>query len=214
MLSKGHAGPALYSTLAIKGYFPREALNTLNQNGTRLPSHPDRLKTRGVDATTGSLGQGISIAGGMALSHKLARLPNRVFCIVGDGELNEGQCWEAFQFIAHHRLNNLTIFIDWNKQQLDGELEEIINPFDLEGKFRAFGFDVVTVKGDDIAGLLAVVQPVPPADAQPRVVILDSIKGQGVPCLEQLTNSHHLRLTDDMKQTLNEAIHQLEVTHD
>ncbi|EBL0011681.1 PTS ascorbate transporter subunit IIC [Salmonella enterica] len=214
VLSKGHAGPALYSTLAIKGYFPREELNTLNQNGTRLPSHPDRLKTRGVDATTGSLGQGISIAGGMALSHKLARRPNRVFCIVGDGELNEGQCWEAFQFIAHHRLNNLTVFIDWNKQQLDGELEEIINPFDLEGKFRAFGFDVVTVKGDDIAGLLAVVQPMPPADAQPRVVILDSIKGQGVPCLEQLTNSHHLRLTDGMKQTLNEAIHQLEVMHD
>lgn len=214
VLSKGHAGPALYSTLAIKGYFPREELNTLNQNGTRLPSHPDRLKTRGVDATTGSLGQGISITGGMALSHKLARRPNRVFCIVGDGELNEGQCWEAFQFIAHHRLNNLTVFIDWNKQQLDGELEEIINPFDLEGKFRAFGFDVVTVKGDDISGLLAVVQPVPPADARPRVVILDSIKGQGVPCLEQLTNSHHLRLTDGMKQTLNEAIHQLEVMHD
>lgn len=214
VLSKGHAGPALYSTLAIKGYFPREELNTLNQNGTRLPSHPDRLKTRGVDATTGSLGQGISIAGGMALSHKLARRPNRVFCIVGDGELNEGQCWEAFQFIAHHRLNNLTVFIDWNKQQLDGELEEIINPFDLEGKFRAFGFDVVTVKGDDIAGLLAVVQPVLPADARPRVVILDSIKGQGVPYLEQLTNSHHLRLTDGMKQTLNEAIHQLEVMHD
>lgn len=181
VLSKGHTGPALYSTTAIKGYFPREELNTLNQNGTRLPSHPDRLKTRGVDATTGSLGQGISIAGGMALSHKLARRPNRVFCIVGDGELNEGQCWEAFQFIAHHRLNNLTVFIDWNKQQLDGELEEIINPFDLEGKFRAFGFDVVTVKGDDIAGLLAVVQPVLPADARPRVVILDSIKGQGVP---------------------------------
>ncbi len=207
-------GPRVVQYPAIKGYFPREELNTLNQNGTRLPSHPDRLKTHGVDATTGSLGQGISIAGGMALSHKLARRPNRVFCIVGDGELNEGQCWEAFQFIAHHRLNNLTVFIDWNKQQLDGELEEIINPFDLEGKFRAFGFDVVTVKGDDIAGLLAVVQPVPPADARPRVVILDSIKGQGVPCPEQLTNSHHLRLTDGMKQTLNEAIHQLEVMHD
>lgn len=128
--------PALYSTLAIKGYFPSEELSTLNQNGTRLPSHPDRLKTRGVDATTGSLGQGISIAGGMALSHKLAGRPNRVFCIVGDGELNEGQCWEAFQFIAHHRLNNLTVFVDWNKQQLDGELDEIISAFDLEGKFR------------------------------------------------------------------------------
>ncbi|GLR10679.1 transketolase [Mixta theicola] len=214
VLSKGHAGPALYSTLAIKGYFPVEELSTLNQNGTRLPSHPDRLKTRGVDATTGSLGQGISIAGGMALSHKLAGRPNRVFCIVGDGELNEGQCWEAFQFIAHHRLNNLTVFIDWNKQQLDGELDEIICAFDLEGKFRAFGFDAVTVKGDDVAGLLERVQPVPATDARPRVVILDSIKGQGVPYLEQLGNSHHLRLTDDTKQVLNETIRQLEAAHD
>lgn len=214
VLSKGHAGPALYSTLALKGYFPQEELMTLNINGTRLPSHPDRLKTRGVDATTGSLGQGISIAGGMALGHKLAGRPNRVFCIVGDGELNEGQCWEAFQFIAHHKLNNLTVFVDWNKQQLDGELDEIICAFDLEGKFRAFGFDVCTVKGDDIAGLLEVVKPVPPADARPRLVILDSIKGQGVPYLENLSNSHHLRLTDEMKQALNETIEQLEAAHD
>ena len=214
VLSKGHAGPALYSILALKGYFPVEELATLNQNGTRLPSHPDRLKTRGVDATTGSLGQGISIAGGMALSHKLAGRPNRVFCIVGDGELNEGQCWEAFQFIAHHRLNNLTVYVDWNKQQLDGELDEIICAFDLEGKFRAFGFDVVTVKGDDIAGLLAASAPVTDAQARPKLVILDSIKGQGVPYLENLSNSHHLRLTDDMTQALNETIRQLEAAYD
>lgn len=214
VLSKGHAGPALYSTLAIKGYFPIEELSTLNHNGTRLPSHPDRLKTRGVDATTGSLGQGISIAGGMALSHKLAGRANRVFCIVGDGELNEGQCWEAFQFIAHHRLTNLTIFVDWNKQQLDGELDEIICVFDLEGKFRTFGFDVVTIKGDDIPRLLETVSPRPAADARPRVVILDSIKGQGVPYLEQLSNSHHLRLTDEMTEALNETIRQLEAEHD
>lgn len=214
VLSKGHAGPALYSTLAIKGYFPVEALSTLNQNGTRLPSHPDRLKTRGVDATTGSLGQGISIAGGMALSHKLAGRANRVFCIVGDGELNEGQCWEAFQFIAHHRLNNLTVFIDWNKQQLDGELDDIIQPFDLEGKFRAFGFDVVTIKGDDIAGLLAEVKPVVARSARPKLIILDSIKGQGVAYLEQLSNSHHLRLTEETKEILNNAIRQLEAADD
>lgn len=214
VLSKGHAGPALYSTLAIKGYFPQAELSTLNQNGTKLPSHPDRLKTRGVDATTGSLGQGISIAGGMALSHKLAGRSNRVFCIVGDGELNEGQCWEAFQFIAHHRLNNLTVFVDWNKQQLDGALDEIICAFDLHEKFTAFGFDVVTVKGDDIPGLLEAVKPVPAADARPRLVILDSIKGQGVQYLENLGNSHHLRLTDEMKQTLNDTIAQLEATHD
>lgn len=214
VLSKGHAGPALYSILAIKGYFPQEELSTLNQNGTRLPSHPDRLKTRGVDATTGSLGQGISIAGGMALSHRLAGRDNRVFCIVGDGELNEGQCWEAFQFIAHHRLNNLTVFVDWNKQQLDGTLDEIICPFNLAEKFSAFGFETVTVKGDDIPGLLAAVKPVPADDARPKVVILDSIKGQGVPFLEQLSNSHHLRLTPEMTNTINETIAQLEAAHD
>ncbi|WP_435927253.1 transketolase [Dryocola sp. BD613] len=214
VLSKGHAGPALYSTLALKGYFPVEQLSTLNENGTRLPSHPDRLKTRGVDATTGSLGQGISIAAGMALSHKLAGRGNRVFCIVGDGELNEGQCWEAFQFIAHHRLSNLTVFIDWNKQQLDGELDEIICAFDLEGKFRSFGFDVQTVKGDDISGLLETVKPARSRDDRPLAVILDSIKGQGVPYLEQLSNSHHIRLTDSSKQALEQAIAQLEATDD
>lgn len=214
VLSKGHAGPALYSSLAIKGYFPVAELSTLNQNGTRLPSHPDRLKTRGVDATTGSLGQGISIAAGMALSHKLAGRRNRVFCIVGDGELNEGQCWEAFQFIAHHQLNNLLVFVDWNKQQLDGELDDIIRPFDLEGKFHAFGFDVHTVKGDDIPALQAIARPVLEPGARPRLVILDSIKGQGVPYLEQLSNSHHLRLTEATKQILNETIVQLEATHD
>lgn len=132
VLSKGHAGPALYSTLAIKGYFPMEELSTLNQNGTRLPSHPDRLKTRGVDATTGSLGQGSPSRGHGAVA-QAGRAVKSGLCIVGDGELNEGQCWEAFQFIAHHRLNNLTVFVDWNKQQLDGELDEIICAFDLEG---------------------------------------------------------------------------------
>ncbi|WP_411914273.1 transketolase [Pseudocitrobacter cyperus] len=214
VLSKGHAGPALYSTLAIKGYFPIEELSTLNQNGTRLPSHPDRLKTRGVDATTGSLGQGISIAAGMALSHKLASRPNRVFCIVGDGELNEGQCWEAFQFIAHHKLNNLLVYIDWNKQQLDGELDDIIAPFDLAEKFHAFGFDVQTVKGDDIAAIQAVTRPVRSGDERPRIVILDSVKGQGVPYLESLSNTHHLRLNDEMRAALNESIRQLEAAYD
>jgi Transketolase, N-terminal subunit len=214
VLSKGHAGPALYSILAIKGYFPIEELSTLNQNGTRLPSHPDRLKTRGVDATTGSLGQGISIAAGMALSHKLAGRPNRVFCIVGDGELNEGQCWEAFQFIAHHKLNNLLVFVDWNKQQLDGELDDIIAPFDLAEKFQAFGFDVHTVKGDDIDAIQAVSRPVPAENARPKLVILDSIKGQGVSYLENLSNTHHLRLNDEMRNALNESIRQLEAAYD
>lgn len=213
VLSKGHAGPALYSTLAIKGYFPLEQLKTLNQNGTRLPSHPDRLRTRGVDATTGSLGQGVSIAAGMALSHRLAGRRNRVFSILGDGELNEGQCWEAFQFIAHHNLHNLTLFIDYNKQQLDGALDEVIKPFDLAGKFTAFGFDVQTVLGDDIAAIRDAVLPVRSGEQRPLVVILDSIKGQGVTYLENLHNSHHLRLTPDVQQEIEKAIADLEVVH-
>lgn len=213
VLSKGHAGPALYSTLAIKGYFPLEQLKTLNQNGTRLPSHPDRLRTRGVDATTGSLGQGVSIAAGIALSHRLAGRRNRVFSILGDGELNEGQCWEAFQFIAHHNLHNLTLFIDYNKQQLDGALDEVIKPFDLAGKFTAFGFDVQTVLGDDIAAIHDAVLPVRSGEQRPLVVILDSIKGQGVAYLENLPNSHHLRLTPEVQQEIEKAIADLEVVH-
>lgn len=212
VLSKGHAGPALYSALALKGYFPREDLATLNQNGTHFPSHPDRLLTRGVDATTGSLGQGVSIATGMALAHRLAGRKNRVFCILGDGELNEGQCWEAFQFIAHHNLNNLTLFIDYNKQQLDGTLDEVIKPFDLKAKFSAFGFDVVSVKGDDIAAIYDVVAPVRAGEQRPRVVILDSIKGQGVAYIEQLPNSHHLRLTDEIKAEMLKSIETLEAS--
>lgn len=212
VLSKGHAGPALYSALALKGYFPREDLATLNQNGTHFPSHPDRLLTRGVDATTGSLGQGVSIATGMALAHRLAGRKNRVFCILGDGELNEGQCWEAFQFIAHHNLNNLTLFIDYNKQQLDGTLDEVIKPFDLKAKFSVFGFDVVSVKGDDIAAIYDVVAPVRAGEQRPRVVILDTIKGQGVAYIEQLPNSHHLRLTDEIKAEMLKSIETLEAS--
>ncbi|WP_367299570.1 transketolase [Hafnia alvei] len=212
VLSKGHAGPALYSALALKGYFPREELATLNENGTHFPSHPDRLLTRGVDATTGSLGQGVSIATGMALAHQLAGRKNRVFCILGDGELNEGQCWEAFQFIAHHNLNNLTLFIDYNKQQLDGTLDEVIKPFDLNAKFSAFGFDVLSVKGDDIAAIYEAIAPVRSGEQRPQVVLLDSIKGQGVPYIEQLPNSHHLRLTDDIKAEMQQAIATLEAT--
>ncbi|MFS7306865.1 transketolase [Rahnella inusitata] len=213
VLSKGHAGPALYATLALKGYFPVSELKTLNENGTKLPSHPDRLRTTGVDATTGSLGQGVSIAAGMALSHKLAGRTNRVFCILGDGELNEGQCWEAFQFIAHHNLHNLTLFIDYNKQQLDGTLDEVIRPFDLAGKFSAFSFDVQTIKGDDVVAISNAVTPVRQGEQRPLVVILDSIKGQGVTYLEQLANSHHLRLTPDVKLEIENAIAELEATH-
>ncbi|WP_392561574.1 transketolase [Orbus sturtevantii] len=210
VMSKGHAGPALYSTLALKGFFPKEDLMTLNQNGTKLPSHPDRLRTKGVDATTGSLGQGISIASGIALAHKLSNRDNRVFCVVGDGELNEGQCWEAFQFIAHHNLNNLVVFVDYNKKQLDGTLDEIIMPFNLNDKFKAFGFDAITVKGDDTKAIYNAVKTVRKHDERPLVVVLDSIKGQGVAYLENMQSNHHLRLTPEAKIELEKAITLLE----
>ncbi len=187
-------------------------LLTINKNGTNLPSHPDRLKTLGVDATTGSLGQGISIATGIALAHQLSGQDNRTFCIVGDGELQEGQCWEALQFIAHRKLKNLCIIVDYNKKQLDGNLCDIIKPFNYEEKFSSFGFTVKTVKGDDITKLQEVLQASNSFD-KPLVVILDSIKGQGVPYLENLANNHHLRLTDEMKAELNKAVAELEANN-
>ena len=210
VLSKGHAGPALYSALAIKGFFDEADLMTLNINGTHLPSHPDRLLTKGVDATTGSLGQGISIAAGIALGAKLSGKENRVFSIVGDGELNEGQCWEAFQFIAHHNLNNLVTFVDYNKQQLDGTLEEIIRPFSFTEKFNAFGFEAVQVKGDDIEGIYSLLKDKRSESQKPLAIILDSKKGQGVKYIEDLKNSHHLRLTDVIKDEIEKVIMKIE----
>lgn len=211
VLSKGHAGPALYATLALKGYFPLEQLFQLNQNGTFLPSHPDRLRTPGVDATTGSLGQGISIAAGIALSHHLRQLPNRTFCIVGDGELNEGQCWEAFQFIAHQQLCNLCVIVDYNKMQLDGALTQICHPQQLQDKFAAFGFAVETVQGQDIATLERVFSQ---TYDKPLAVILDNKKGAGVPYIEQLANNHHLRLTAENRALIEAEIAKLEAEND
>ncbi len=175
-----------------------------------MPSHPDRLKTPGVDATTGSLGQGISIAAGIALSHQLRGMPNRTFCIVGDGELNEGQCWEAFQFIAHRNLTNLCVIVDYNKLQLDGCLTDIINPFSLQDKFAAFGFVVETVNGDDIDALCRVLSATP---TRPLAVILDSKKGQGVPYIENLANNHHLRLNDESRAQIQLSIDELEAEY-
>ena len=163
-----------------------------------------------MDATTGSLGQGISIAAGIALGAKLSGKENRVFSIVGDGELNEGQCWEAFQFIAHHKLNNLVTFIDYNKQQLDGTLEEIIRPFSFTEKFNAFGFEAVQVKGDDIEGIYSLLKDKRSESQKPLAIILDTKKGQGVKYIEDLKNSHHLRLTDVIKAEIEKVIMKIE----
>ena len=210
VLSKGHAGPAWYSTLAETGFFDKKILFTLNDGDTILPSHPDRLKTPGVDMTTGSLGQGTSVAAGIATGMKYNKSNQYVYLIVGDGELNEGQCWEAFQFIAHHNLNNLVIFLDYNKQQLDGYLENIINPFSFEEKLKSFGFEVRTVKGDDIKAIYEAVKDKRKNNEKPLFIILDTIKGQGVECIEKMSNSHHLRLTEELKNEIEKVIKKLE----
>lgn len=209
VLSKGHAGPALYSTLAIKGFFNKEVLKTLNNNGTILPSHPDKNLTPGIDMTTGSLGQGISTASGIALGLKLREYNrNKVYCIVGDGELNEGQCWEAIQFVAHHQLENFILFIDNNKKQLDGTTKEICNPFSFKEKLLSFGFEVEEVDGKNVESIYNAVFK--NTSNKPKCIILNTIKGQGSPYFEKLSANHHIRFTEEMKEILKQEIELLE----
>ncbi len=188
--SKGHAGPAVYAALALKGYFPYEQLVTLNQPGTKLPSHCDRNLTTGVDMTTGSLGQGTSLAAGMALGDKLKGLDSRTFLFVGDGESNEGQVWEAAMFTAAKKLTNLTWLIDNNKKQLDGYTSDIIEPFDFEEKFRAFGFEAISIDGNDIEQLYNALTRTP--IDRPIAIILNTVKGKGVAEVENTMSNHSM----------------------
>ena len=190
--SKGHAGPAVYSTLALKGYFPYEKLYTLNQPGTDLPSHCDRKKTPGVDMTTGSLGQGTSTAVGLALGDRLQGRDCRTFLIVGDGEAEEGQVWEAAMFTAAKKLTNLVWIIDWNKKQLDGYVKDINDPGDFQAKFEAFGFDAVTVDGHDVEKLYEALTK--KAEEKPIAIILDSVKGKGVTAVEETMANHSMKV--------------------
>jgi transketolase len=210
VLSKGHGGPALYATLFLKGFINEDVLYSLNQNGTTLPSHPDRNLTPGVEMTTGSLGQGISVATGIAYSNKLDGRDNYTYCIVGDGELNEGQCWEAFQFAAHHRLNRLIVFIDDNKKQLDGPTKDIIDPLDFVEKMKAFGFSSSSVNGSSTTAIDQAIIKAKQVTDKPSAIVLDTIKGQGVPYLEQKADNHHIRPNEKDKQALQEAISHLE----
>ncbi len=188
--SKGHAGPAVYATLAVEGFFPYEDLKTLNQPGTMLPSHCDRNKTPGIDMTTGSLGQGASLAVGMAMGDKLKGLDSRTFLIVGDGEADEGQVWEAAMFTAAKKVTNLTWLIDNNKKQLDGYTKDILEPFDFEEKFRAFGFEAITIDGNDVEQLYNALTR-EPID-KPIAIILDTVKGKGIAEVENTMGNHSM----------------------
>lgn len=206
VLSKGHAGTAWYSALAEVGFFEKSWLMTLNEGGTRLPSHPDRTKTPGVDATTGSLGQGTSVAAGIATGLKMQKKNSYVYLIVGDGELNEGQCWEAFQYLAHFKLNNCIVIIDENKKQLDGTTKEILNPFDIEKKMQAFGFKTVKVKGDDMPAIDQAITECKTVEDQAVCIVLDSIKGQGVPFFEEMVANHSVKFDNEEILTKTERI--------
>ena len=211
VLSKGHTAPALYGVLAEKGFFDREWLFTLNDGGTKLPSHPDRLKTPGVDMTTGSLGQGTSAAAGIATGFKMNKTDQYVYLIVGDGELNEGQCWEAFQYIAHYKLNHCVVIIDDNKKQLDGTTKEVMNPFSIENKMKAFGFYTQTVKGNDEEAIDEAINRAKNVKDQAVCIILDSIKGAGVPYFEQLDANHSVKFNNDtIKKATKDAIKELD----
>lgn len=209
VLSKGHAGPVWYSTLAERGFFPKDWLFTLNQGGTLLPSHPDRTKTPGVDMTTGSLGQGTSTAAGIATAMKKRGLNSYTYLIVGDGELNEGQCWEAFQYIANYKLNNCIVIIDDNKRQLDGYTKDVINPFSYQEKMKAFGFYTLTAKGDDLEAIDDTINKLKEVKDSAVCMVLDSVKGQGVKYFEELASNHSVKFNEEYTNEANKAIAQL-----
>ena len=210
ILSKGHAGPGLYPALALKGYFDMDTLMSLNTDGTKLPSHLDRLLTPGVDMSAGSLGQGISVATGVAKAFKMNGTDQSVYCIVGDGEMNEGQCWEALQFSAAQNLDNLFIFIDDNKKQLDGTAEEIGGKRDFVKAFEVFGFDALKADGADVCAIYEAIMEAKKAKDKPHAIILDTVKGQGFDYLEQKAANHHIRPTEDEKTIIANYIAELE----
>lgn len=184
VLSKGHAAPALYSVLALRGYFPVEDIPTFRHTGSYLQGHPDMNKVPGVDMSTGSLGQGVSAAGGMALSAKLYKKKWRVYTILGDGELEEGQVWEQAMFAAHYKLDNLTAFIDFNGLQIDGEVTKVMNPTPIDKKFEAFGWNVITCSAHDFDELESAIETAKNTKGKPTAIVMKSVKGKNVSFME------------------------------
>ena len=181
IMSKGHAGPAMYATLGLKGFYPIENAYTLNQPHTNFPSHTDRTKTPGIDLTTGSLGQGMSTAVGAALGNKVDGRDNHTFVFVGDGECDEGQVWEAAQFAAHYKLDHLVCFVDSNKRQLDGAVDDIMSHGKgIGAKFDAFGWNVIDVAdGNDVEQVYDAVQAAYATEGKPTCIVLNTVKGKG-----------------------------------
>ena len=200
VLSKGHTAPALYSVLAHRGFFPVEELKTLRKTDSRLQGHPDMKGTPGVDMTTGSLGLGISAACGMALSAKISGDAYRVYSILGDGESEEGQVWEAAMFAAHYKLDNLCAVLDWNGLQIDGPITEVMNPTPHDEKFRAFGWHVISIDAHDFDAIEAAFAEAKTVKGKPTVIIAKSIKGKGVSYMENKCEWHGQAPKEDLYQ--------------
>ncbi|MDR2052129.1 MAG: transketolase [Treponema sp.] len=192
VVSKGHAGPAVYAALALRGFFPKDWLKTLNRGGTRLPSHCDRNLTPGIDMTAGSLGQGFSAALGIALALRIDRIPARVYTILGDGESNEGQVWEGAMFAAAQKLSSVIAFTDYNKQQLDGYIKDIIDLGELDAKWREFGWFTQRVDGHDIAALDEAIEKAAAQNEKPSMIVMDTIKGKGCSFAEGIEKNHSM----------------------
>ena len=211
VMSKGHAGPALYATLCLRGFFPKDLLLELNQGGGRLPSHCDMHKTPGIDMTTGSLGQGMSTAIGLALGARLNSAGTYTFLILGDGECDEGQVWEGAMFAAHHKLGGLIAFVDWNKQQLDGFTNDVMGLGDLAAKFEAFGWHTQSIYGHDTGKIKAAVIEAKLETDRPSAIILDTVKGYGCDFAEGKDGNHHMTFTQDqIDKAIDNAAQRLE----
>jgi transketolase len=207
VLSKGHTAPALYGALAEKGFFPVEDVATFRKIDSYLQGHPDMNKVPGVDMSTGSLGQGVSVAGGMALAAKLDKKDYRVYSILGDGELEEGQVWEQAMFAPHYKLDNLTIFIDNNGLQIDGDITKVMNPTPIDKKFEAFGWNVILADAHDIIGLYDAIEKAKSCKDKPTAVIMTSVKGKNVSFMENQAGWHGVAPNEEQ---YNSAIRELD----
>ena len=190
VLSKGHAAPVLYSALARRGYFPVEELSTLRKFKSRLQGHPSIQYLPGIDMSTGSLGQGVSAAVGMALAGKIDKKDYRVYTLLGDGELEEGQVWEAAMCAAHYKLNNLTAFIDFNGLQIDGDITKVMNPCPIDKKFEAFGCNVLVIDGHNYEEIIDAIEKAKECKDKPTAVVCNTVKGKGVSFMENQAAWH------------------------
>ena len=207
VLSKGHTAPALYATLAERGFFPKTDLPTLRKIDSHLQGHPDMKGTPGVDMTTGSLGLGISAAAGMALSAKYKNADYRVYAILGDGESEEGQVWEAAMFASHYKLDNLVAFLDLNGLQIDGKITEVMNPMPHDEKFLAFGWHVITIDAHNFEEIAAALAEARTVKGKPTMIIANSVKGKGVSFMENQCGWHGKAPNDEeYKQAIAELM--------